>query len=209
MSFDVQLRRRLGQFVIDLGFCVGGGVTVLFGPSGSGKTSILNLIAGLLTPEQGHVRVNGVTLFDGQAGIDLPPNRRHIGYVFQDGRLFPHRSVRANLLYGFRLAAPAARWMTLDEAVGFLGIGGLLERWPASLSGGEAQRVAIGRALLAGSRALLLDEPLASLDEARREEIMTVVERIRDELRIPMLYVTHDRREAERLATRMIRLGSA
>ena len=204
MSFDIAVARKLGPNRHDRKIDVGAGLTALFGPSGSGKSTILNMVAGLLRPDQGHIRVNGTTLFDSATGIDLPPNKRQLGYIFQDGRLFPHRRVRANLLYGYRLAIPADRWLHLDEAVSFLGIGDLLERWPATLSGGESQRVAIGRALLAGSRALLMDEPLASLDEPRRDEIMAVIEKIRDELEIPILYVTHDRREVDRLATRTI-----
>lgn len=206
MSFDVRVRKALGQFTLDRAFNVDTGLTVLFGPSGSGKTSILNMVAGLLRPESGHIIVNGVTLFDSAKGVNLPPNKRHIGSVFQDGRLFPHRRVRANLLYGYRLAQPADRWLDPEKAIAFLGIEHLLDRWPASLSGGEVQRVAIGRALLAGPRALLMDEPLSSLDEPRREEIMLVIERIRDELRIPILYVTHDRSEAQRLATNVVEL---
>ena len=207
MSFDVAVRRRLGRRTIALDFTVGDGLTVLFGPSGAGKTSVLNMIAGLLRPDAGHVRIDGVTLFDAAARIDVAPERRRIGYVFQDGRLFPHRRVRANLLYGRRLAAAADRWIGLDEVVAFLGIGDLLDRWPRSLSGGEAQRVAIGRALLSGARTLLMDEPLASLDGPRRQEIMTVIERVRDDLRLPILYVTHDAGEAERLATQRVMMG--
>jgi molybdate transport system ATP-binding protein len=206
MSFEVDVTKRLGDRSIERRFAVGGGLTVLFGPSGSGKSSILNMVAGLLRPDCGVIRVNGISLFDSAAGIDLPPEQRGIGYVFQDARLFPHRRVRSNLLYGHRLAPPERRWMSLDEAVGFLGIGHLLERWPRSLSGGEAQRVAIGRALLAGAQALLMDEPLGSVDQARREEIMTVIERIRDELKVPILYVTHERAEADRLANEMVML---
>jgi molybdate transport system ATP-binding protein len=139
-------------------------------------------------------------LFDSVAGIDLKPECRACGYVFQDNRLFPHRRVRDNLLYGWRLAPPERRWMGLDEAAGFLGIGHLLQRMPVTLSGGEAQRVAIGRALLSAPEFLLMDEPLSSLDAPRREEIMGVIERIRDELALPILYVSHDRAEVERLA---------
>jgi len=207
MSFDVSVARRLGARTIALDFTVGDGLTVLFGPSGAGKSSVLNMIAGLLTPDRGHVRVAGATLFDAAARVDVPPERRRIGYVFQDGRLFPHRRVRANLLYGWRLAAAADRWIGLEEVVGFLGIDELLDRWPRSLSGGEAQRVAIGRALLSGARTLLMDEPLASLDGARRQEIMAVIERVRDDLRLPILYVTHDASEAERLATQRVVMG--
>jgi molybdate transport system ATP-binding protein len=206
MSFDIAIRRKLGEVEIARQFETGPGLTVLFGPSGSGKTSILNMVAGLLRPDSGHIRRDGETLFDKAAGIDLPPDKRHIGYVFQDGRLFPHRRVRSNLLYGFRIAAPEQRWLKPADAIDFLGIGHLLDRWPATLSGGEAQRVAIGRAMLAGPRALLMDEPLSSLDQPRREEIMGVIERIRDELKIPILYVTHDQSEAARLGTRIIAL---
>jgi molybdate transport system ATP-binding protein len=211
MSFDVDVGRSFGprraRVRVSARFEAGGGVTVLFGPSGAGKTSVLNMIAGLLRPDRGHVRVNGISLFDRDAGIDLPPDRRRVGYVFQDGRLFPHRTVGANLRYGLKRTAPGDRWIGFDDVVAFLGIGHLLGRRPQSLSGGEAQRVAIGRALLAGPRTLLMDEPLSSLDPARREEIMTVIERIRDDLKIPILYVTHDAAEAERLATRRVEIG--
>lgn len=204
MSFDIDIERKLGDRRIGVCFTAGAGVTALFGPSGAGKTSILNMVAGLLRPDRGHIRIGERILFGD--GIDLPPEARRIGYVFQDGRLFPHRRVRANLLYGHHLADPADRWMVLDEAVDFLGIGHLLDRWPHSLSGGEAQRVAIGRALLRGPQCLLMDEPLSSLDAARREDIMAVIERIRDTLQLPILYVSHDRAEVDRLATQVIAL---
>lgn len=207
MSFDVDLTVQRGEARIAARFVAPPGLTVLFGPSGAGKTSVLAMIAGLLRPDTGHVRLDSDPLFDAAAGIDLPVHRRRLGYVFQDGRLFPHRTVRANLLYGHNLAAPEHRWMTLDEAVAFLGIAPLLDRWPRSLSGGEAQRVAIGRALLSGPRALLMDEPLSSLDAARREDVMQVIARIRDELRLPILYVTHDADEAARLATTRIEIS--
>lgn len=209
MSFDVAVARTLGDTRIDIEFVVDDGLTVLFGPSGVGKTSVLNMIAGLLRPDRGHVRIDGVPLFDAAAGIDLPPERRRIGYVFQDGRLFPHRRVRANLLYGHRRAAPDRPLLGFDAVVAFLGIAPLLDRWPRALSGGEIQRVAIGRALLSGARTLLMDEPLSSLDRARRDDVMTVIERIRDELKLPIVYVTHDPAEAERLATRRILLHPA
>ncbi len=201
MSFDVDVERKLGDVRIAIRFASGPGITALFGPSGAGKTSILNMVAGLLKPERGRIVVAGDTLFDG--AINVPPERRRAGYVFQDGRLFPHMRVGANLRYGQRLALPEHRWIAMDETVEFLGIGALLDRWPSTLSGGEAQRVAIGRALLAGPRFLLMDEPLASLDASRREEIMQVIERVRDVLTLPILYVSHDRGEVDRLATQV------
>jgi len=204
MAIDIDIERRLGDRTIAVRFIAGPGLTALFGPSGVGKTSILAMVAGLLKPDRGHIRIGNRTLFDG--AVDLPPEARRIGYIFQDGRLFPHRRVRANLLYGHDLADPTDRWMTLDEAVAFLGIGHLLDRWPHTLSGGEAQRVAIGRALLRGPDCLLMDEPLSSLDAARRGDIMTVIERIRDELKLPILYVSHDRAEVDRLATEVVTL---
>ena len=205
VAIDIDVSRRLGDRVIAARFTAGPGLTALFGPSGAGKTSILNMVAGLLRPDRGHIRIGDRTLFDG--ATDLPPEARRVGYVFQDGRLFPHRRVRANLIYGLDLAPPANRWMTLDEAARFLGIDHLLGRWPQSLSGGEAQRVAIGRALLAGPEILLMDEPLSSLDAARRGDIMAVIERIRDELKLPILYVSHDRAEVDRLATQIAEIG--
>jgi len=207
MSFEIHVRKRLGDRDIALDLDAGEGATILFGPSGAGKTSVLNMVAGLLRPDSGRIAVAGEILFDHERGIDLPPERRRAGYVFQDGRLFPHKRVHANLHYGERLADPARRWIGFDETVAFLGLEALLERWPRSLSGGEAQRVAIGRALLAAPRFLLMDEPLASLDAARRGEIMAVIERIRDELAIPILYVSHDRAEVERLATAIVAIG--
>jgi molybdate transport system ATP-binding protein len=158
------------------------------------------MIAGLLRPDAGHVRVGGETLFDATTGIDLPPERRGAGYVFQEPRLFPHLRVRANLLYG------ASDDRRLAETTALLGIDHLLDRWPRSLSGGEARRVAIGRALLSEPRFLLLDEPLSSLDRARREEIMALIERLRDGAGLPILLVTHDAAEAERLGTRIVTL---
>jgi molybdate transport system ATP-binding protein len=207
MSFDVDVSRQMGDVRISARFEAGDGITALFGPSGAGKTTILNMVAGLIRPDEGRIAVNGHVLFDSAQGIDLPPERRRLGYVFQDGRLFPHRRVRGNLLYGYNLAPTEARWMSLDDAAGFLGIGHLLDRWPRSLSGGEAQRVAIGRALLSGPQFLLMDEPLSSLDAARRDGIMTVIERIRSELGLPILYVSHDPAEIERLATTVIPVG--
>lgn len=201
MSFDVHVEKRRGDAQINCRIEGGAGITVLFGPSGAGKTSVLDMVAGLLPPDAGYVRVGGETLFDKAAGVNLPPERRRAGYVFQDARLFPHLSVRANLLYGSRGARAG-----LDELAARFGIAHLFDRWPRSLSGGEARRVAIGRALLAKPRFLLLDEPLSSLDRARREEIMLVIEQLRDQLALPILMVTHDHSEAERLGQRIIEI---
>ncbi len=210
MSFDIAIAGQVGSTPIAVTISTPGnapGIAALFGPSGAGKTSILNMVAGLIRPDSGHIRINGETLFDAGAGINLPPEKRSTGYVFQDGRLFPHLKVRDNLLYGCNRAAPDRRWMSYDDALGFLGIGDLQGRWPRTLSGGEAQRVAIGRALLSGPRFLLMDEPLASLDGPRRSEIMTVLERIRDELKLPMLFVSHDRAEVDRLTNHVVAVG--
>ena len=204
MSFDVDVRRRMGPDAeVAVRFTSDAGLTALFGPSGVGKSSVLAMVAGLVRPDAGHVRVDGETLFGD--GMDVPPDRRAAGTVFQDARLFPHYRVRGNLLYGAKRAG--GRGMGLDEVAGFLGITHLLDRWPHTLSGGEAQRVAIGRALLSGPRFLLMDEPLASLDGARRNEIMGLIERVRDELGLPILYVSHDRGEVERLAATIVEMG--
>ncbi len=199
-TFDIDVSLRRGDADLGLRVTTRAKLAALFGPSGAGKTSVLDMIAGLLRPDRGRIVVTGEVLFDAEAGIDLPPEKRACGYVFQDGRLFPHRRVRDNLLYGLNLSPPARQWMAFEDAVDFLGIAHLLDRRPRTLSGGEAQRVAIGRALLSGPRFLLMDEPLSSVDARRREEILRVVERIRDELSIPVLYVSHDRQEVDRLA---------
>lgn len=207
MSFEVRVECRLGDRTIKVEFARKSGLTALFGPSGAGKTSVLNMVAGLLRPDAGRIVVGGEVLFDYAAKIDIPPQGRRAGYVFQDGRLFPHKRVRDNLLYGSKLANTSQRLMDLDEAARFLDIDHLLDRWPRTLSGGEVQRVAIGRALLASPRFLLMDEPLVSLDRTRREEIMPVIERLRDESKLPILYVSHDRDEVERLATTIVPIG--
>lgn len=204
MSFEVDIAIQRGSTRISSKFSAPDGLTALFGPSGAGKTTVLDAVAGLLRPVSGRIVVAQRVLFDSKAGINLKPERRACGYIFQDSRLFPHRSVRDNLLFGWRLAPADRRWMGLDEAVDFLGIGHLLARMPRTLSGGEAQRVAIGRALLSGPRFLLMDEPLSSLDFGRRDGIMRVIERIRDELRLPILYVSHEPGEVERLADQTI-----
>jgi molybdate transport system ATP-binding protein len=199
MAFEIDVAKRLGETDIALRLSAGEGATVLFGPSGVGKTSVLNMVAGVIRPDRGRIAVDGTLLFGD--GIDLPAERRRAGYVFQEPRLFPHLRVRANLLYG---ASDAGE--RLAEVAATLDIAGLLDRWPRSLSGGEARRVAIGRALLSNPRFLLLDEPLSSLDRARREEAMRAIERVRDETRLPMLIVTHDPDEAERLGNRVVRM---
>ena len=200
MSFEINVARRLGEAEVALDLTVGAGLTMLFGPSGIGKTSVLNMVAGLLRPDRGRIAVAGQVLFDSAAGVDIAPERRRAGYVFQEPRLFPHQRVRANLLYG------ASDDAGLAATVAMLGIGHLLDRWPRTLSGGEARRVAIGRALLSDPAFLLLDEPLSSLDRARRGEIMAAIERVRDEAGLPILMVTHDPAEAARLGTRIVNL---
>ncbi|MDB5678550.1 ATP-binding cassette domain-containing protein [Sphingomonas bacterium] len=198
MAFDLDVSKRLGDTDVALKLEPGEGVTVLFGPSGVGKTSALNMIAGLLTPDRGHVRVGGVTLFDD--ATDVPVHRRRAGYVFQESRLFPHMRVAANLRYA------GARETMIDAVAQLLDIAHLADRWPRTLSGGEAKRVAIGRALLSDPAFLLLDEPTASLDRARAEEVEHAIRDVRDELGLPILMVTHDRAEAERLATRIVEM---
>jgi len=207
MSFDLAIAVPRGDRTVRVRIEPAPGITALFGPSGVGKTTVLDAVAGLVRPAEGHIAIGGTVLFDRAAGVDLPPERRGCGYVFQDGRLFPHKSVRDNLLYGHRLAAPDRRFLSLEEAGRFLGIADLFDRAPRTLSGGEAQRIAIGRALLSGPRALLMDEPLSSLDSDRRDGIMQVIERIRDDLALPILYVSHDRAEVDRLASRVVELG--
>jgi molybdate transport system ATP-binding protein len=201
MSFDVALTYRAGESVRECAIASEAKLVAITGPSGIGKTTLLNCIAGLRRPVSGHVRIGGETLYDSATSLDLPPERRRAGYVFQDLRLFPHRTVAANLAYGER---PDSPWDSRAEALDFLGIAHLARRYPATLSGGEAKRVAIGRALLSAPRFLLLDEPLTSLDPARAEEILRLLERIRDELELPTLLVSHAAAEVERLAGEVV-----
>jgi molybdate transport system ATP-binding protein len=208
MTLSVAIGHRVGAFRLDAAFQCGEGVTALFGQSGAGKTTVVNAIAGLLRPERGRITLNGETLFDGERGVHVPARRRRFGYVFQEGRLFPHLTVRKNLTYSRRFGIGEAAPAEFDHIVGLLGLGDLLERRPAQLSGGEKQRVAIGRALLAKPRLLLLDEPLASLDAHRRNEILQYIELMRDDVRIPIVYVSHSVEEVVRLAATVVLMGS-
>ena len=202
----VEIEKRLGDFTLSARFESAGGITAVFGPSGAGKTTLVNAIAGLIAPDRGRIAIDGTVLFDSERRINLPPHRREIGYIFQEGRLFPHLSVSHNLDYGRRMRGLPADAKQLERIVGLLDIGHLLERRPGKLSGGERQRVAIGRALLARPRLLLLDEPLASLDAARKREILPYLERMRDEVGAPMVYVSHQAAELRRIATSVVRL---
>ena len=202
----VDVEKRLGTFTLAARFEAAGGVTALFGPSGSGKTTIANLIAGLLTPDHGSIALDDTVLFDSAKGIDVPPHRRSIGYVFQEGRLFPHLSVRQNLDYGRRMSGRARDPGGFDRITALLDIGRLLDRRPRMLSGGERQRVAVGRALLMHPRLLILDEPLASLDGGHKREILPYLVRLRDDGGVPMVYVSHTAAELRRIATNVVRL---
>ena len=202
---EIDVSRRLGEFQLDVAFSTDTqGITALFGRSGAGKTCIVNMLAGLLTPDRGRIAVNGQVLFDSAARLDVPPERRRLGYVFQESRLFPHLNVRGNLEYGMRLVPRRERRITFDEVVEMLGIGALLTRRPHRLSGGEKQRVTIGRALLTSPRLLLMDEPLASLDGARKNEILPFIERLSDHFAVPIVYVTHAMDEIIRLADTLV-----
>jgi molybdate transport system ATP-binding protein len=201
---EVEVNHRFGAFTLDAKFSVEGRFIVLFGPSGSGKSSLINVIAGLTRPQRARVCIDGRVLADSSRNIFLPPHRRKLGTVFQEGLLFPHLTVRQNLLYGAWFAGTPQKQAALSDVAGLLGIEDLLNRYPSRLSGGEKQRVAIGRALLASPALLLMDEPLASLDEARKQEIIPYLERLRDEARIPIVYVTHSAIEAGRLADSLV-----
>lgn len=207
MMLSVDVHHRLGAFELEAAFESGGRLTALFGPSGSGKTSLVNLIGGLMRPDAGSIVAGGRVLVDTKARVFLPKHRRRIGYVFQDARLFPHMTVHQNLLYGRFFTPPKDRYADMDGIVEMLGIGHLLDRRPALLSGGEKQRVAIGRALVASPQLILMDEPLASLDDARKAEILPYIERLRDETAIPIVYVSHSVAEVARLATDIVVLA--
>ncbi len=207
MSFSVAVRHRFPAMHMDIAFDVcSPGVTVLFGPSGSGKSTIVNAAAGLLRPDACRIEIDGKLLADTRAGVWLPPEQRRCGLVFQDSRLFPHMSVATNLRFGMRRVAPGA--IHFDDIVDLLGIGPLLDRRPHTLSGGERQRVAIGRALLAQPHLLLMDEPLANLDDGRKAEILPYLTRLKTALKLPILYVTHALDEAAQLADSLVLLDA-
>jgi molybdate transport system ATP-binding protein len=202
---EISVIRKQGNFTVHAQFQgAESGVTALYGPSGAGKTSIVNMVAGLRRPDSGRIALNGLCLFDSARQIDLPPEKRRIGYVFQDGRLLPHLSVRSNLTYGMNLTPAARRFVKLEPVVDLLGIGHLLDRRPAKLSGGEKQRVAIGRALLTSPAMLLMDEPLASLDAARKAELLPFIMRLSHEFAVPILYVSHAMDEILNLAAHLV-----
>jgi molybdate transport system ATP-binding protein len=197
---EIVVRHKLGAFAIEAAIRASGRILAISGPSGAGKTTVLNMIAGLVRPAEGRIAMGGVAFLDTATGLDMPTRMRRIGYVFQEPRLFPHLSVAGNLRYGARFAPKGARLVGFDDVVTLLGIAPLLARRPARLSGGERQRVAIGRALLSSPRAMLLDEPLTAIDDARRRDILGLIEQLRDAFAIPMIFISHQAGEVERLA---------
>ncbi len=201
---EVDVQHRFGRFELAARFTSEGSLTALFGRSGSGKSSLVNIIGGLIRPQRGRVVVAGRTLVDTEGGIFVPKHQRHVGFVFQEGRLFPHLTVRQNLLYGRWFLPSRSRRVRLDDVVELLGLGHHLDRRPGRLSGGEKQRVAVGRALLSSPQLLLMDEPLASLDEARKADILPYLERLRDEAKVPIIYVSHSLAEVARLASTLV-----
>jgi len=205
MSLEVRIAHQFRGFLLDVDFAVETpGVTALFGPSGSGKTTTINAVAGLFRPRTGRIVAQGDVLLDTDEGIDIPTRLRNVGYVFQDSRLFPHLDARANLVFGWRRARPRPAQRELDRVIDLLGVADLLHRLPRTLSGGEKQRIALGRALLSSPRLLLMDEPLAALGQSMKQEILPYLERLRDESKIPMIYVSHSVEEVARLADDVI-----
>ena len=198
---EIAVRHKFGAFAIEADIRAAGRILAISGPSGAGKTTLLNMISGLLRPSEGRIAVDGVVFLDTATGLDMPTRLRGIGYVFQETRLFPHMSVAGNLRYGARFARKDSRLVDFYEVVALLGVAHLLARPPARLSGGEKQRVAIGRALLSSPRALLLDEPLTAIDDARRRDILGLIEQLRDAFAIPIIFVSHQAGEVERLAS--------
>ncbi len=201
LALDVALHR--GRFDLRAKLEINGGVTGLFGPSGSGKSTLLAILAGLASPDRGKIVLDGETLLDSEAGVNLPPHRRHIGLVFQDSQLFPHYSVKGNLLYGCKRIPEWERRFQFDDIVELLALRPLLNAHPRRISGGEKQRVALGRSLLASPRLLLLDEPLAALDSGLKAQILPFLQRIRDELGLPMIFVSHALPEILHLTDRL------
>ena len=204
LQFNLRLAR--GSFVLDINQDFQTSVTGLFGPSGSGKSTLLSLIAGFVKPDSGHLILNGVTLFNSEEGINLAPNLRRIGMLFQDGRLFPHLSIKNNLTYGLDLLSLESRVIHLSDVIEMLELVSLLEKRPYELSGGEVQRVALGRALLMSPKLLLLDEPLSSLDEKLKKQILPFLKRIKENVEIPMIYVSHDLEEINYLTTSIMNI---
>lgn len=205
---SVRALQKRPDFTLDVAFESDCPLTALFGPSGSGKTSILNLIAGVQRPESGRIVVADNVLTDTDGAIFIPMHRRRVGVVFQDAQLFPHLTVQQNIKFGQWFTRTEKHDLPLEGIVEVLGIGSLMKRRPATLSGGERHRVALARALLSAPRILLMDEPLVALDDARRNEIMRLIERIRDEFAVPIVYVTHNVEEVRRLASRVIRINA-
>jgi molybdate transport system ATP-binding protein len=208
MTLKVDIEKTLGLFHLSASFEAGEGVTVLFGRSGAGKTSVVNAIAGVLRPDRGRIAIDERAVFDSARGIDVPTSKRRVGYVFQEGRLFPHLNIRQNLRFSRLFSVDARRTDDFERVVDLLGLRELLERRPGRLSGGEKQRVAIGRALLSNPQLLLLDEPLASLDAHRRNEILQYIELMREEVRIPIIYVTHAVEEVVRVADQVVLMSA-
>lgn len=200
---EISLKHSVGHLRLSLAFETSAHLLALSGPSGSGKTTLINMISGLIKPDSGMIRINGTKVFDSEEKINIPAHKRRIGYVFQDGRLFPHLNVRSNLVFGrwFTSREPAIEFQTV---VKFLGLESLLSRGVAQLSGGERQRVAIGRAILAAPELLMMDEPLAALDQDRKNDILPYIERIRDNIKIPIIYVSHSNNEIKFLSDEII-----
>ncbi|MZR30922.1 molybdenum ABC transporter ATP-binding protein [Sneathiella litorea] len=207
MMLEIRLKKTVGRFHLNATFSAEHGLTAVFGPSGAGKTLLAKTLAGLVTPDEGHIEIGGRTLYNTAKNINIPVHQRHIGFVFQEHRLFPHYSVRGNLTYG-RGPQRSSNPITFDKVVEILGIGSLLERKPASLSGGERQRVAIGRALLSHPKILIMDEPLSSLDEGRKAEILPLIEALKSEFDLPTLYISHSIEEITRLADTILLLDN-
>lgn len=202
--FEIDALVSRGDFTVEAKFKVANGITALFGPSGAGKTTILSMIAGVVKPTKGRIVSDARVLFDSASNTNVAPEQRRVGYVFQDRRLFPHMSVERNLLYGYGLLDASQQTQSPSDVIALLELTDFLHRKPETLSGGEQQRVAIGRALLMSPQLLLMDEPLASLDAKRKAEILPYLERLRDSVQLPILYVSHDEREVARLTKRTI-----